>query len=94
MRGLLILALVVAVGLAGFASPFASSKPDGLERVAIDKGFVERAEAPQPAPAPDYAVPGVASDRVATGAAGAAGTLLVFALGSGTAVALRRRRAR
>ena len=94
MRRLLILALAVAVALAAFVSPFASSHPDGLERVAIDKGFAQRAEAPQAAPAPDYAFPGVESGRLANGAAGAAGALLVFALGSGTVVALRRRRVR
>ena len=36
------LALAVAVGLATAASPFASSSPDGLERVAADQGFVDR----------------------------------------------------
>ena len=33
--------------LAFFVSPFASSQPDGLERVAIDKGFDETADGPR-----------------------------------------------
>ena len=84
-----ILALVVAVGLATAASPFASSSPDGLEKAA-DKAFIERGET-RDAPAPDYAFPGVDDPRVATGLAGFAGTLLVFGLGYGVTVTARRR---
>ena len=85
-----ILALAVAVGLATAASPFASSSPDGLEKVAADKAFIERGET-RDAPAPDYAFPGVDDPRVATGLAGFAGTLLVFGLGYGVTVTARRR---
>ena len=84
------LALALAVGLAAAASPYASSSPDGLERVAGDKGFAARGE-PHRAPAPDYAIPGIENPRLATGAAGLAGTLLVFGLGYGVAAVLRRR---
>ena len=76
--------LGVSLGLAAVFSPFASSSPDGLEKVAEDKGFLEKGEG-EPAwkhsPAPEYAVPGLASERIATGAAGFAGTALVFAAG-------------
>lgn len=88
-----ILALAMAIGLATAVSPFASSSPDGLERVADDKAFLERGElAPiqEDAPVPDYAFPGVGDARVATGLAGFAGTLGVFALGYGVAVVSRR----
>ena len=37
-------ALLVALALAAFASPFASNAPDGLNRVAIDKGFDDEAK--------------------------------------------------
>jgi cobalt/nickel transport protein len=40
---------------------------------------------------PDYAVPGVGNERVATGLAGFAGVLGVFAIGYGVAVVARRR---
>ena len=33
---------ILALGF--LATPFASSQPDGLERVALDLGFAERAE--------------------------------------------------
>lgn len=83
-------ALAVAVGLATAASPYASSAPDGLEKVAGDKAFLDRGRAHE-APVPDYAVPGVDDARVATGLAGFAGTLVVFGLGAGVARAARRR---
>jgi hypothetical protein len=94
MRRFTILALAVAVGLGTAASPFASSSPDGLERVAGDQAFLERghvAAVRERSPAPDYGVPGVADGRVATSLAGFAGTLLVFGLGSGVGALVRRR---
>jgi cobalt/nickel transport system permease protein len=76
-------ALVVAVALAVFVSPFASSSPDGLEKVASDKGF-ESAAAAQPvwghSPLPDYTLPGIGSAKVSTAVAGLVGTVLIFAL--------------
>ena len=93
-RPFLILALALAIGLAAGASPFASPSPDGLERVAGDKAFLAQgriAAVQQRAPVPGYAVPGVRDARVATGVAGFAGTLLVFALGYGAAAVGRRR---
>jgi hypothetical protein len=89
-----ILALALGVALATGLSPYASPSPDGLERVAEDHGFLEqRRPAPlqDDAPVPDYAFPGVDDPRVATGLAGFAGTLGVFALGYGIAALSRRR---
>jgi hypothetical protein len=96
MRGrlFLVLALALAIGLATAASPFASSAPDGLVRVAGDKAFLQEgklAPVQEDAPGRDYAVPGVRDARVATGLAGFAGTLLVFAAGCGIALVARRR---
>jgi hypothetical protein len=94
IRWFTILALAVAVGLATAASPFASSSPDGLERVAGDNAFLEQgrlAKVQEDAPIPDYAFPGVGDPRLATGLAGFAGTLGVFAFGWGLAVVARRR---
>ncbi|UUY01552.1 PDGLE domain-containing protein [Svornostia abyssi] len=84
------LALAVAIGLGAAVSPFASPQPDGLERVAEDHGFTG-AGTSHAAPVADYAFPGVTDEKAATAAAGLAGTLLVFALGAGLAVTLRRR---
>ena len=89
MKWFTILALALAIGLATAASPFASSSPDGLERVAGDTGFAPRAES-HDGPLGDYAIPGVGDPRLATGLAGFAGTLIVFAAGFGVARAVRR----
>jgi hypothetical protein len=90
-----LLAMAVAIGLAAAASPYASSSPDGLEKVAAEKAFLDRGElhaVQEESPVPDYAFPGVDDPRAATGLAGFTGTLLVFGLGYGL-VALARRRA-
>lgn len=89
-----VVALAVAVGLGTGASPFASSAPDGLERVAGDKGFSDDGKlhsVQEDSPLADYAFPGIGNERVATGLAGFVGTLLVFGLGWGAAVLVRRR---
>ncbi len=93
-RWFTILALAVAVGLASAVSPYASSSPDGLEKVAGDQAFLERGEHQAASPAPDYAVPGVDDPRVATGLAGFAGTLMVFGVGYGIAAVARGGRTR
>ena len=85
--------LVVSLVLAFFVSPYASKWPDGLERVAEDKGFIEKGEGPAAltSPVPDYAWPGVRSEYLATGLAGLIGTLAVFACAYGAASLMKRR---
>jgi len=88
--------LAIALALAVFASPFASSSPDGLEKVAERTGFIESAEDKgvwQNSPLPDYTVPGVKSEGLSTGLAGLAGTAAMFALGFGVIRLLGRRSA-
>ena len=88
-------AVALAVALATAASPYASSSPDGLEKVAADTAFLDQGELhslQEDAPIPGYAFPGVENERVATGLAGFAGTLGVFAIATGFAWLLRRRR--
>ncbi len=88
------IALALAVGLATAVSPFASPNPDGLEKVAEEKAFLEQGKLhslQEDSPIPDYAFPGIDNERVATGVAGFVGTLGVFALGLGIAWLVRRR---
>ena len=97
-RGYLVLVpagLGIALLVALF-SPLASSEPDGLERVAEDKAFLDKGkDAPYEAIA-DYAFPWVENEDVATILAGVVGVLLVaafvFLLGF-TFTALSRRAA-
>jgi hypothetical protein len=93
MRVFVAIALAIAVGLATAASPYASASPDGLERVASDKGFVAQGKlhtAQKESPLRDYAFPGVSDPKLATGLAGFAGTLFVFTAGYGVARLARR----
>lgn len=83
--------LLALVGLLVLLSPFASSAPDGLERVAEDLGFAERAAVTLAAPVPDYAWPGIGHGGLATILAGFAGAALVLAAGWGLGRLLARR---
>lgn len=85
--------LLMAGALAAFLSPFASKSPDGLERVAMDQGFIGRGEAMPAwrwAVVSDYLLPGVRNESVATGAAGLVGAMVVFGSAYGVARLARR----
>jgi len=82
--------LAIALVLALF-SPLASPHPDGLERVAEDLGFIERAQEPLYQVIPDYVFPGISNEALATIAAGIVGTLIVYGIAVGLAALLRRR---
>jgi hypothetical protein len=93
MRKLLIGGLLVALALAGFVSYYASSDPDGLEKVAEDKGFIATATEHDLADSPvaDYAVRGVEDGRLSGGLAGVLGVVVTFAVGGLLFVAVRGR---
>lgn len=84
---------LLAAMVAGIAaSPFSSHAPDGLERVAIDHGFVERgADALFAAPVADYRMPFVVNQRAATAVSGFVGVLVVFGAMAGVGVILCKR---
>jgi hypothetical protein len=92
-RVLLAAGVLVALVLAGVVSFYASGSPDGLERVAEDKGFLDRAEehAAADSPLADYQAKGVENERLSGGVAGVAGALVVLVLTGGIAYAVRRR---
>ncbi len=74
----------LALLLAGFISPLASSAPDGLEKVAQEQHFLQKAEDQEAwhgALLPDYTVPGIREEGASTGTAGLLGTMAMFALG-------------
>lgn len=84
--------LLAAIIIAACLSPLASSNPDGLERVAIDLGFMHRGEG-EPlvqSPVPDYIFPGIENEKLATAAAGVTGTLVVFGAMYGLARVVRK----
>jgi ABC-type Fe3+ transport system permease subunit len=82
--------LLLALAVVLF-SPLASPHPDGLERVAEDKGFLDQARDAPYKTIPDYLFPGVENEATATILAGVVGTVIMFGLGCGLAWMLRRR---
>jgi cobalt/nickel transport system permease protein len=81
--------LAVALALV-VASPWASSDPDGLERVAGDLGLLDRGQGAPFNIFSDYSIPGISDPAVATVLAGVIGTVVVF--GVALAVAYTRRK--
>ena len=81
-RGYLVL-LLAGLGIAlviAIFSPLASSSPDGLERVAEDKAFVDKGEKDPPYKLiADYAFPWVGNEDAATILGGVVGVVVVTA---------------
>jgi cobalt/nickel transport system permease protein len=82
----LLIALVLVI-----ASPLASTRPDGLEWVARQNGFIDRAQAPLYQVIPDYLYPGVSNETLATIVAGILGTAIVLGVSLGVAFTRRNR---
>lgn len=89
--GRIALGLVIALAVA-FTSPLASSRPDGLERVAEDNSFLEKAEDAPYAVLPDYTIPGITDEALTTVVAGVVGVLGVAGIGMGVARMVTRRK--
>lgn len=86
-------ALVVSLLVAGVASHYASSHPDGLEYVAEQTGFIDSAEdsATAGSPLADYQTSGVDDPRVSGGLAGVIGVVAMLVLSTGLFWLVRRR---
>jgi cobalt/nickel transport protein len=93
LRAFVIGGLLVAVGLALFVSGFASSSPDGLEKVAKDKGFLVAARGHLFADGPlaGYTVRGIDNERLSTGVSGLIGVLVTFGIGLAVFALVRNR---
>ncbi|TDU77766.1 energy-coupling factor ABC transporter permease [Streptomyces sp. KS 21] len=87
--------LVTALVLAGFVSFYASASPDGLEKVAADKGIDQNVKehAAAGSPLADYGVKDVDDARLSGGLAGVIGVGATVAVGTGIFWTVRRRRA-
>lgn len=80
-NGFLWIGLGISLLLALFLSPFASTSPDGLEKVAAMKGFSEKGggwRLWKYAPLSDYAIPWIKNEKVSTALSGLIGTLAIF----------------
>ena len=84
---------VVSLFLAGVVSFYASSNPDGLEKVAEDIGFIETAKDHTYADGAlaDYGVKGIDNARLSTGAAGVIGVVATGVISTGLFMVVRRK---
>ena len=90
-RTMLIIVGVLIAGLVAASSAWlASGDPDGLERVAEDKGFIETAEDPWYEILPDYTIPGI-DGEISTVLAGLVGVMVMLGIGLGAGHLLRHR---
>ena len=92
-RNLLIAGFVASLFLAGVVSFYASSSPDGLEKVAQDIGFSETAKENTNADGvlADYGVKGVDNERLSVGAAGVIGVIATGVISTGLFMLVRRK---
>lgn len=92
-RTFVVVALLVSLLVAGGASYFASSNPDGLEYVAENVGFADAAEdsATADSPLSDYQVRGIENDALSGGLAGVVGAVVVLLVAGGLVYLVRRR---
>jgi len=84
--------LALSLLLAGGLSFYASSHPDGLEKVAGDVGFLDTAKDSSVADLPlaDYGVAGVDNERLSVGLAGVIGVAATAAVSFTLFYGLRR----
>lgn len=92
-RRFLAVFFVVSLLIAGVASYYASSHPDGLEYVAGKHQFLDTAEDSVTADSPlaDYGVSGVDNERLSVGLAGVIGVVVTAGVAGGLFLVLRRR---
>ena len=92
-RALVVVGLLVTLVLAGGVSYFASSDPDGLNKVASDQGFdkSQKKHAAEDSPFAGYETSGVDNDALSGGLAGVAGVAVTFLIAGGVIWAVRRR---
>lgn len=92
-RNFLIAGFVASLFLAGVVSFYASSNPDGLEKVANDIGFSETAKENTNADSvlADYGVKGVDNERLSVGAAGVIGVIATGVISTGLFMLVRRK---
>jgi len=92
-KAVVMVGLLVALLLAGVVSYYASNSPDGLNRVAQDKGFSSAAKhhGAKHGPFAGYETKGVDNGRLSGGLAGVVGSLVVLVAAGGITYAVRRK---
>ncbi|MEY3169437.1 MAG: hypothetical protein RLZZ17_689 [Actinomycetota bacterium] len=85
---------LVAIALAGGASYYASTQPDGLEKVAEEEGFLDTAKdsAVADSPLSDYGILGLDNERLSVGLAGVIGVIATALVALALFTLLRKKR--
>lgn len=85
---------LISLFLAGVISFYASSNPDGLEKVADEIGFLDTAKVHANANGAlaDYGVKGIDNDRASVGIAGVIGVLVTGGVASVLFIRLARKK--
>ena len=97
LDGFILIGLGISLLLALFLSPYASTSPDGLEKVAETKGFSEKGESWKfwkHAPLPDYAIPWIKNEKVSTALSGLIGTIAIFFIALGIGRLIKKTRSK
>lgn len=94
MKRLLIIGGLIAVALAAVVSLYASSAPDGLNKVAQDHGIAanEQDSAAGSSPLAGYSLSGASNEQLGGAAAGIVGVAVTAGLGFGLFYLIRERR--
>lgn len=87
---ILLVGVLIASVVAVSSAWLASGDPDGLERVAEDKAFIDAAKDPGYEVLPDYTIPGL-DGEISTAIAGIVGVLILLGVGLGAGHLLRHR---
>jgi len=88
--GWVVVGVLMALAVVIF-SPFASANPDGLERVAIDMGFIDTGLGASYELLPDYTIPFLGESGLSTILAGLIGAAIVGLIAFGVVKLLRRK---
>jgi hypothetical protein len=85
---------LVAIALAGGASYYASTQPDGLEKVAEEEGFLDTAKdsAVADSPLSDYGILALDNERLSVGLAGVIGVIATALVALALFTLLRKKR--
>lgn len=80
-RRFIFIVLGIIIVMAAFISPFASTSPDGLEKVAGGNGFLHTAKNIwRYSPFSDYSVAGIENKYISTALTGIIGVIIVFVI--------------
>ena len=95
-NGFVWLVLGLSLLMALFLSPFASSSPDGFEKIAQTKGVSQQGKQRNlwnHAPLRGYAIPWIENEKMSTAFSGVIGTLSIFLTSLGIGKLMRKKRA-